>query len=276
MGGAVAVTVRKKDGTVFPMCRWTNSLPYWIKSREFIQNPEKQMEKFIEYGERSDYNHSNSRLAPEGYGLVVIDLKDNKIYTHQNYTSFNREFGLSGYSLTLNLQHNIVNFDLEESEIPYLDLVKLRKKLKDTNVIFDHSEEEISDIIDRMKDVYWLICNQRINLDKKLIDEINKERSVSEKGINVLLNLFLTKYDESNTSSIKRWKSFLKILSSNSMNFSRKPYSINLSPFEIIDYRCFPESESFSIMRDDLVDAGFDISGQTSVDWENWIKNQLE
>ena len=87
MGGSVSVTVRKEDGTVVPMCRWTNPLPYWIKSKGFLTNPTKHMEKFIEYGKDSAYNYEGAKVAPTGYGLVVIDLKDKKILTHQDYTS---------------------------------------------------------------------------------------------------------------------------------------------------------------------------------------------
>ena len=73
MGGAVSVTVRKEDGTVIPMCRWTNPLPYWLCSKDFIQNPTKHMDKYIEYGLTSSYN-VNPLVAPEGYGLKYSDI----------------------------------------------------------------------------------------------------------------------------------------------------------------------------------------------------------
>lgn len=117
MGGSVAVTVRKKDGTVVPMCRWTNSLSYWIKSKKFLTDPTAVMESFIEAGKESPYNQEDSLVAPEGYGLVVIDLKTETILTYQDYTSFDFDFGKAGFSLDLHLW-DILNFKLEDSPIP--------------------------------------------------------------------------------------------------------------------------------------------------------------
>ena len=279
MGGAVAVTVRKKDGTVVPMCRWTNPLPFWIRSRELILNPEQRMEKFIEYGKTSAYNHEDARVAPEGYGLVVIDLKDNKIYTHQDYTSFNKDFGTAGYAITLKIHNDILDFKLENSEIPYLNLSKLTEHLRESHddPFFHYSDDEIKEDIERMKDIYWLVTNKRITLDTEAIKRIKKNLSTSDKFVQLFLKLFSKKYKDQSEDPLKRWKSFLKAVSSKTRIFSAELYNIDLSPLEVIDYRgeFNTDLEGFTKMKEDLLKAGFDLSGKTGQQWDDWL-SELE
>lgn len=104
MGGSIAVTLREPDGTEHRMCRWTNILPWMClsvgtfkKSRRHIREILKQWEDMgkdweankdtgkFKYRMTPCY-HPFNLLAPDDYGLVVLDMKSNVILTMQNYT----------------------------------------------------------------------------------------------------------------------------------------------------------------------------------------------
>jgi len=107
MGGTVAVTLREPDGTEHRMNRWTNTLPWFIKNIRFIRKEKSHIEAYLdqwnlmkadwekhkddkkfEYPMTDCYSPYPTSLAPEGYGLVVIDMKNDVILSSQGYTTF--------------------------------------------------------------------------------------------------------------------------------------------------------------------------------------------
>lgn len=106
MGGSIAVTLRLPDGTEHRMCRWTNILPWALTNIGMIESKPEHVTAFMKQWleMKSDWEKSQADgtkpehamtsfyapypfLAPEGYGLVVIDMVNKVILHSQNYTS---------------------------------------------------------------------------------------------------------------------------------------------------------------------------------------------
>jgi len=101
MGGTVAETIRKEDGSIIKMARRTGAYNYMFFSKEF-NNGEidkavtehidifMEMKEDFENGEPYKYEMSPvyggfTLLAPVDYGLVVIDIKNKKIHSMQDF-----------------------------------------------------------------------------------------------------------------------------------------------------------------------------------------------
>lgn len=115
MGGTVAVTLRTPDGTVHRMARWTNTLPWFVKNAKFFARDPAHVAEWMQkwFEMRADYERHredeqfefpmtsayayHTLLAPEGYGLVVLDQRDGFILDSQGYTGFDY-FALYGHS----------------------------------------------------------------------------------------------------------------------------------------------------------------------------------
>jgi len=106
MGGTVAVTLRKPDGTEYRMSRWTNSMPWGIGNMKLMRHDMNHVDTYLEQwlGMKDDYEKNkesgvfehnmtdcyfpSSGMVPDGYGLVVVDMVNNVILSMQNYTAF--------------------------------------------------------------------------------------------------------------------------------------------------------------------------------------------
>lgn len=108
MGGSIGVTIREENGIIHKMCRWTNSLPDFFKSIQFIEKDVDYLQKYLstwyemvkEYKDHIDGVKPLPKItmvdvyapypffAPMEYGLVVIDYQNNKVYSAQGYSSF--------------------------------------------------------------------------------------------------------------------------------------------------------------------------------------------
>lgn len=101
MGGTVAETIRKEDGSIIKMARRTGAYNHMFFSKEF-NNGEidkavtehidifMEMKEDFESGEPYKYEMSPvyggfTLLAPVDYGLVVIDIKNKKIHSMQDF-----------------------------------------------------------------------------------------------------------------------------------------------------------------------------------------------
>ena len=104
MGGSVAVTIRQENGTEHRFHnRYTNPLPFFIDNMRLIEKNEKHIEDYINGGD-PEYVIKGDCLSPDGYGLVVVDLKTNHILSYQNYCSFGRT-AISSIMLDLEASH---------------------------------------------------------------------------------------------------------------------------------------------------------------------------
>lgn len=85
MGGTIKVAVRFPDGEISCNNRWTNPLPYWIRHPKLIASDVEHLRSYVD--KPSDYN-GDTRLAPDGYGLVVVDMATQTVFTMNGYSNF--------------------------------------------------------------------------------------------------------------------------------------------------------------------------------------------
>src|SRR3990167_692614 len=106
MGGTIAVCLRKPNGEEFRMLRWTNPIPYYIHNIKFFNKDEEYIEEYLfqwremkqdwEKNSKSknfEFNmtdvyapYDNKCLYPCSYGLILIDMVNDKILSLQGYT----------------------------------------------------------------------------------------------------------------------------------------------------------------------------------------------
>jgi len=105
MGGSIGLTIREQDGTEHRMCRWTNVIPGFLtnvrlahKNSEYIREITKTWYDFVKdyalHKEDGQFEHRMTSmyapypfLAPESYGLIVVDMMTNHILDYNGYTS---------------------------------------------------------------------------------------------------------------------------------------------------------------------------------------------
>lgn len=106
MGGTIGVTLRTPDGQVYKTAQWTNPLPRFVVHPRFLAGDTEWVQQYLDYWhavcrdcdkhkDTGNYEISNTPYyarhqvcAPIEYGLVVLDMQQKVIHTHQNYTSF--------------------------------------------------------------------------------------------------------------------------------------------------------------------------------------------
>ena len=109
MGGSIAITFRDEDGNVEKMCRWTNTMPYYLVNHRLYAKDTKFIKEFMKqwFDMKKDWDDNEGKknpkykypmtnyyapkecrvLAPIEYGLVVIDFMTNTILENQGYCS---------------------------------------------------------------------------------------------------------------------------------------------------------------------------------------------
>lgn len=106
MGGNVAVLIRKEDGQQIIMDRWTNVIPHFLnhanlyigKWDQWFADFSKTWEEMkLDYEKNKDTGKYKLNMtsvyfpfdtfSPSEYGMIVIDCKEKKIYSAQNYCS---------------------------------------------------------------------------------------------------------------------------------------------------------------------------------------------
>lgn len=112
MGGTLAVTIRDHDGVVHRMARWTNPTPFFINNLRFIEKDREHLKSYLDtwHKMRADWvqfgdspqnpspmsgcyaTDESMVLAPQGYGLLVIDYVTGVVLHRQNYTTYGAHF----------------------------------------------------------------------------------------------------------------------------------------------------------------------------------------
>ncbi len=106
MGGSIGVTIRDYRGKEHRMCRWTNALPDLVKNVDFLEGKEEPIIQYLADWYRmvldqklATQTHTPTRypmtegyishpyLAPEGYGLCLIDCTKKTIINCQGYST---------------------------------------------------------------------------------------------------------------------------------------------------------------------------------------------
>lgn len=139
MGGTVAVTLRKADGTEYRMSRWTNSMPWGIANMRMLNGDEDHINAYLDQWlkMRDDYERNKdigkfeydmtdcyfpgNGLVPDGYGLVVVDHINKVILSMQGYCSFNT---IHAAGISLEFSGNVLGVSPEDDDS---DTTRLRE-----------------------------------------------------------------------------------------------------------------------------------------------------
>jgi len=132
LGGQIALTIRKKDGTEYRMERWTNILPDHIHTIDFWKGREDIWDETIKHWQLESSKGSkgktiisswemykNPYLAPSEYGILVIDYKTMSIVSCQRY------IGISHLDYAKIQGHNIFNNNFNK----FKDAAMIGKKI---------------------------------------------------------------------------------------------------------------------------------------------------
>jgi len=249
MGGTVAVTVREPDGKEHRMSRWTNAFPDVVHDLRFIAKDPAYMAEYLKrwYDMREDWlaNHETGEfkynmtpcyggsvyLAPDDYGLIVLDQQENRILSMQGYTTFGF-FHMAAVWLALN--RNGVSFGSFDDNP--LNLIVQGKATIDNYL----ATLEANDPSNYAVSFFKLFANGRI-----------KEGCVNEKTLDV--------------SGMEPEQLVRIILNERGFNY----FPVDLSPFTVTDYD--ENSAGAAQMRKDILDLGFVLTEEEEQHWSDYF-----
>lgn len=134
MGGSITIGVRYSNGEVRCGEGWTNSTPWILSAPELIAGPDDWLHEHFDRNEPAP-------LAPDGYGLVFIDVVSRNIWSMQGYTSYGK---LYSNSVGLEIRHADGGIDRESAPEAY-NLMKLHAMGKIIGVrVFQRGVKPIS------------------------------------------------------------------------------------------------------------------------------------
>ena len=248
MGGTVAITLRTPDNKVYKMSRWTNIMPHFINNARLFLKQQGHIDDFLyqynlmkEDWEKNklsgnfDFNMTDvyfpsSGLAPEGYGLVVVDMVNDIILSSQGYCSFERLHLFEVKNLIDRFLHNNKNVSTDEAIDYFLNkkedseegpnVLQVIKELYDNNFIINISERALRGKVKHLdlmkfKDFKSLIkyvlkgsiLEKELNIkgfDVENFEEYNKEDGLKMKNRIKELGFELDEKD------LKQWDDFFK------------------------------------------------------------------
>ena len=105
MGGPIGLTINDKDNKTITVEGYTNSLPLFIDNIHFVTSNLQYIKKHF-----SHYIDSKMPLAPNGYGLVAIDINSKTVLSTQGYCSFG-SISFISLSLYSNDKETMSNFE---------------------------------------------------------------------------------------------------------------------------------------------------------------------
>ncbi len=82
MGGALALAIRRLNGTEYISERWTNPLPHWLSNPGFWDDGT-VVDEYIKAG--LDQFKPVDRVFPDEYGTVLIDFVSKRVFSRQDY-----------------------------------------------------------------------------------------------------------------------------------------------------------------------------------------------
>lgn len=240
MGGTVAVTLRKPDGTEYRMNRWTNSMSWGICNLKMLNSDEQHIEDYLHQWKemRDDYERNKDSgefehnmtdcyfpsdgLAPCGYGLVVVDHINKVILDMQGYTSFDT---ICAASISLEHSGNVLGVQPADADSETQIFKEFLKAGKIGGVLTRDSYNENTPRED------WY-------------------RPVTETFEEIIAEL---------TSDRRDWFDF----------------KVDLSPWSYEKFEeCSPQA--LRAYRARLIELGFELSDEENKVWDEWIKEYEE
>ncbi|MBS3146067.1 hypothetical protein J4471_00020 [Candidatus Woesearchaeota archaeon] len=265
MGGSIGVTVREENGKEHRMCRWTNTLPWFITNLRFLNKDPKHLEAYLEQWNimKADYdNHKNewesikqkygrdawnhepfennmtgcyapyAFLAPQGYGLVVVDMQKDIVLDFQGYTSLDTIHGVSIAS-----DMSSVAPGLHEFVIGGQQTKKLSKKA------FYLKNDFLNSV--RFRELF-----EAGRITKAIMDIRYPDKLISLNG--------------------KSLNDTIDLLENDVEKFLQFP--INMSPYEVIKYKEHNSKEA-QRMQVKIKELGFTLSDEEESMWDEWIES---
>lgn len=250
MGGSVGFTLREENKKEHRMCRWTNGMPEFFRSLNFIN---KQYQHYIDYlkiwyemvqdremvisGKQETYEHNMTEvyapypfLAPMDYGLVVVDYSTNTIISQQNYCGFDLDFFtfVSIYNNS-NISDDPEHFVSDKSELyQYKELIENKK-------------------------VTGLIYFEKNKIDSEKFDRLLNTSIVTWEKIEEILKKY-----KKDRSSADDYGSF----------------EIDFTPWKLFQYE--KTSEQTLKMKQHVIDLGFTLSKEEEALWKEEIDYLIE
>lgn len=252
MGGSIAVTVREENGKEHRMCRWTNTLPWFVKNIRLLNKDKKHLRKYLDTWESmvDDWNKNQTTinfdlnmtpvyapypfLAPHDYGLVVVDMLSDHILDYQGY--FHSEIiGSVGVSSDMSSVapgvHKIVIGGPQPNRLG-------RQAF--------YQDEEVSEAT-RFRELLEAGKIKGLVKDyRKGVVEPLKENTLDEA---------------------------VKIIEDDRERFSY--FQIDMSPFQLIRYH-EPDPEEAEKIRTKIKDLGFTLTTEEDKLWDEWINEHRE
>lgn len=154
MGGVVNIAIRFKDGTTVCQERWTNNIPYTLKTPGIYEG-EQAARDYLAMVQNNDHvidPHAPGSLQPvedSEYGLVVIDYVSGRILDNNSYS------GLNGFSTVYSGGDNRSEAFEECARAGRLRLRTVQKRRSDRAIISDErgpplSEQEALDLGEKL------------------------------------------------------------------------------------------------------------------------------
>lgn len=275
MGGSVNVTIREKNGKVTRMCRWTNNLRYWFQTPEFRNNPNKVLRAYIKAGDDSGYNHDEALLAPDGYGLIVIDAVNKVILSHQDYTDLGMYHGIK---MLLDLHiHDCFDKKAKDSPIPYINLEKLGLYQKRQKEAFGDlpgfQDNSLDKELKNMKKHYDLFMSGAIQIDLDMKAHMEeKEKKKWFKSLEYKRYLAIGKILSKKNKTNKDWLDFI-LYTRRDYNFNF--FKIDLAGYHVINFDPYGKKGYLAFM-DKLKELGFRLTKKDKAGWDECLQDEEE
>jgi hypothetical protein len=239
MGGSVSVTIREADGTEHRMVRWTNAFPEVVDHLRFLKKDPEYL---------SDYNDGPPTLAPDGYGLIVLDHQKDTVLSMQGYSHFE---GMHNSALWVAANSYMVSCGVgarnpmdavEKGEITFEEHIEILRNADSCNyaVAFaDLFQEGRIKTVATSGDWYGL-----------------KELPLDDMSLEEIVEKYILHTDD---PKHERVIAFFKV--------DRQPFMFK---------RYEEDSEGAKQMHGDILGLGFKLSEQEETLWAEWITREKE
>lgn len=303
MGGSVAVTVREENGQEHRMCRWTNSMPWFVNNIRLVNKDKQHLQKYLQTWRDFEEDYAKHKdeyerllkehdrdifkfkdlfelnmtpcyapypfLAPHSYGLLVVDMKNNLILDYQDYATFGKIYGVSvknDMAENYDGTHTLINIGGVEKPQRGMNVFDLDDDAYDAvrlKEFLDAGKVLTASFIEVLYD-YMGKSPQEV---EKLISEKRKENPYFDP---ISLRRRLKLSDEIDMQG-KTLETALGLISTYELLY----FNLDITPFEIVKSRPH-DPQKAKELRQKIKDLDFKLSDEEEKIWEDWIANEEE
>ena len=146
MGGYMGIAFRMPDGEIIRKVKHTNPTSGWLCDSRLLAGDPDVLAAYLALDDEID--HGQASLAPVEYGLVVLDLRENRLLSLQGYTNY----GIISMSAVVLATQQPRAIDSKRVEVINLLAETGRLSLQTTLYRPDGSSEEIAKELVETKD----------------------------------------------------------------------------------------------------------------------------